>query len=88
MKVARDEHGNIPAYAWPGGYPVIVVMDDGETLCPECANDPSNPVHEGGLADGWRMEATDIHYEGPPEVCAHCNKEIESAYGDPESAIS
>lgn len=80
----RDENGKLPAYAWPGGYPIVYVMDDGETLCPDCVNTEEN-VHEGGNADGWRLEAYDIHYEGPPEVCAHCGKETESAYGDPES---
>lgn len=42
----RDEKtGKLPSYAWPGGYPVFYLMDDCETLCPACANDPKNPIH-------------------------------------------
>ena len=38
----------------------------------------------------YRVAPTDtvaawyVHWEGPPDVCADCNREIESAYGDPE----
>lgn len=77
----RNEDGTLPAYAWPGGYPIYYLADDCETLCPDCANLPE--AHEGGDKDGWRIEAQDVHYEGEPIVCAHCNKEIESAYGVP-----
>ena len=80
----RDENGQLPTYAWPGGYPIVYVMNDGEVLCPQCANDPSNPVHETGEADGWRIEGYEIFWEGPPEQCAHCYREIDSAYGDPD----
>ena len=64
----------------------VHVMDDGEVLCDDCVNDPSNPVHEGGECDGWRIEGSQIHYEGPDEVCAHCGEVIPSAYGDPDTA--
>jgi hypothetical protein len=33
----------------------------------------------------WRCEGVQIHWEGPPESCAHCNAQIESAYGDPDA---
>ena len=80
--------GPIPfadSYAWPGGYPIIYLVDDGDTLCPDCVNDSSNPVHFGGDADGWRVDGRMLHLEGPDECCAHCNRFIPSAYGDPES---
>lgn len=83
-RIHRDEQGKAISYAWPGGYPIVYIMDDGEVLCPDCVNDPANPVHEGGDADGWRVEGSDIFYEGPAATCVHCNKVIESAYGDPE----
>lgn len=72
-KLYRNDDGTLPAYAWPGGYPIIYILADGEILCPACAND----------ANGWRIMGADIHYEGPPELCCHCNAEIESAYGEP-----
>ena len=73
------------AYAWPGGYPIVYIMDDGDILCADCMNDASNPTHFGGDADGWRVEGRDIHYEGSAAVCAHCNTLIPSAYGDPDA---
>lgn len=74
--------GALPAYAWPGGYPLVYIVDDGETLCPACVNDPSTPVHESGIQDGWRLEGLQVHWEGPPEICAHCGATVESAYGN------
>jgi len=58
------------------------VMDDGEYLCVKCIHEPE--VHEGGEADGWRFEGSQVYWEGPPEQCAHCGDTIESEYGDPE----
>ena len=69
--------------AWPGGYPVYAIMDDGEMLCFDCCKDEEN-VHEGGDADGWRFETAEVYWEGSDSYCAHCNKALESAYGDPE----
>lgn len=80
----RDSKGKLPAYAWPGGYPIFYVVDDGESLCPECVNDPSNPVHEDAPNDGWRIVGYDINYEDAQLYCAHCNKCIESAYAEEE----
>jgi len=81
----KSDDGTYLAYAWPGGYPIVYVMDDAEVLCADCMNDPSNPIHGGGEADGWRLDGYQIHWEGAPEVCAHCNKEIPSAYGEPDA---
>lgn len=80
MALHRNDDGTLPAHAWPGGYPIVYLVDDGDILCPACANDPSNPVHEGGDCDGWRLEAAQIHWEGAAEICAHCGAAIESAY--------
>jgi len=43
-------------YAFPGGYQINAIMDDGEMMCHECVCDPSSPVHIGGERDGWRIE--------------------------------
>ena len=69
-------------FAWPGGYQVNALMDDGEVLCHECCSDPVNPVHEDKtLSDGWQFVDSFIHWEGESLYCAHCNKELESEYG-------
>lgn len=72
--------GTLPAFAWPGGYPLIYITADGSTICPDCAN------WEG---ETWNPEqaaiAGDVYWEGPTIQCEDCNADIESAYGDPEA---
>ncbi len=77
IREAKDEHGKLPAFAWPGGYTIGYYTADGDMLCAECAEDPENDA-----------EYIDVYYEGPTEFCAGCNKEIESAYGDPDAEES
>ncbi len=77
----------LPAYAWPGGYPVLYVCSDGGVLCPKCINAELSLV-DAAIRDndrsGWRVVGADVHMEGEPEICDHCGAEIESAYGVPE----
>ncbi len=70
-----EENGRLPSYAWPGGYPLVYVTEDGLTVCPECANEPdtSDPVAYG-----------DVYWEGPLLPCDDCGEMMESAYGDPD----
>lgn len=84
----RDSAGELPAYAWPGGYPIIYLTADGGTLCPACANgENGSEATEDPIQDDrqWLIVASDVHWEGSPEICDHCNAEIESAYGDPDA---
>lgn len=84
-KLHRDSDGTFPSYAWPGGYPVIYICDDGGTLCPACANGQNGSGASPDSNDpSWRLIASDIHWEGPDEYCDHCGEAIPSAYGDPE----
>jgi hypothetical protein len=76
----RNSDGTFPAYAWPGGYPIIYVDGHSEVLCAKCATKEADKEDAGKDAP----VAADIHYEGPSELCAVCNADIESAYGDPE----
>jgi hypothetical protein len=87
MTLHRNDDGKLPAYAWPGGYPIYYVCTDGGVLCPECANgeNGSEASERKDAPHDWRLEGADIHYEGPPLVCDHCGTEIESAYGDPDN---
>jgi hypothetical protein len=84
----NNEDGKLPSYGWPGGYPVLYIAGDCEVLCPACANgengsEATNP--ECADDPQWNVQGYFVHYEGPPEVCAHCSAKIESAYGDPEN---
>ncbi len=77
---AREADGSLPAFAWPGGYAIAYVVDDGELLC---AADATADGHEGGIPDGWRLEgfiSSDWHDIGEGDwVCSHCSKIISEA---------
>lgn len=64
----------LPAYTDLGGYPIIYIANDCETLCGSCA------AHEPTEVTAM------VHYEGHSIFCDECNHEIESAYGVPELA--
>ena len=72
--------------AWPGGYPRYAVLSDGEMLCRDCACENYRAIlystrHD--LGDDWQCVGVDVLWEGT-ESCAHCGKDLESAYGDPD----
>lgn len=72
------------AYAWPGGYPLYFICDDGGALCFACARKEARNVIwslANKCSDGWRITATDVNWEDSELYCEHCNKPIESAYG-------
>lgn len=73
-------------YAWPGGYNVLALMADGETLCHDCICNEKEVFQDDTLhdQDGWRFVGSDVYWEGPIIYCAHCNKALDSEYGDPE----
>lgn len=73
------------AYAWPGGYPLYFICDDGAALCFACGHKEARNILQSihwKQRDGWRVVATDINYEDTDLYCDHCSKQIESAYGD------
>lgn len=68
---------NVPTTAWPGGYPIGYLVDDGEYLCGQCVNDHDNPAHHGGEPDGWRIDGYQVLEGGAADYdgginCAHC----------------
>lgn len=85
MEVSRKP---LDDYAWPGGYPMIYVFKDGGVCCPDCANKNIEDIDANMRGEsrfnshgGWALGGVDVHYEGDPETCDHCGKQIESAYG-------
>lgn len=74
MEAIRFSNGQLPSYAWPGGYPIIYFSADGSEWCPECANQEDADPEIVGY---------NTHLEGEPVICDGCGKEIESAYGIP-----
>jgi hypothetical protein len=80
--IHRNSDGSYPGYTDLGRYPLFYLMDDGEALCPSCANEHRHL--DTGEPDGWHVIGQDVNWEDGELFCAHCNKRIESAYAEPE----
>jgi hypothetical protein len=84
------ESGKVQSYAWPGGYPMYFLMQDCETICPDCVN-ANRKLIDAAFADEdeqWNVIAVDVNWEDGSMQCCNCNKKIESAYGEPEDDAS
>ena len=73
----RLENGQLPAYAFPGGYPLFYLDKENNVLCQKCANE--NDEFAAPLV------AADINYENAQLYCDQCSKRIESAYADDDA---
>jgi hypothetical protein len=77
------------AYAWPGGYPLAIVMADGELMCPGCARGNYNLIADrfvspkgGSDIEQWRAVGIEALYEDAeedPAKCCHCGKAVDKA---------
>jgi len=79
MTLERNDKGKLDAYAWPGGYAIRYLCEDGESVCAKCANERK--------PDEWQGQAPIegyIDWEGPTSQCANCNEDMPTEYGDPE----
>ena len=82
MSIAYDADNKFGSYAWPGGYVLAHLCNDGGCLCAKCANDPKNPVHTDAPDDGWRIVDSFINYEDAELMCNHCGDMIPASHGD------
>jgi hypothetical protein len=71
-------------YAWPGGYPLFAITNDGAALCKHCAKSERSSIGTTTGSDGWTVEALDVNWEDPDLFCDHCGTHIESAYAEPQ----
>ena len=72
-------------FAWPGGYPLYFITDDGEALSFEAVRENIKSViwsmrHK--VNDGWRVIGCEVNWEDDSMTCAHTGEPIESAYGE------
>ena len=79
----------LPAFAWPGGYPLFYLFTDGGCLCPDCANRNVANIDadiRGGRRwnshGGWAICGADVNYEDANLTCDHCHKLIGAAYAE------
>lgn len=72
-------------WAWPGGYPMYFITDDGAALSFDAVRDNyaqcSRSIRER-CSDGWRIVACAVNWEDGELTCDHTGKPIESAYAD------
>ena len=84
----RMDNGKLPAYAWPGGYPIFYIAADNGTICPECANgEDGSECQNPDCQDDkqWALVVYGVNYEDDCLYCDHCNRHIESAYGETDN---
>lgn len=74
-------------YAWPGGYPLYFVTEDGGVLSFKAAEDNRELIESAIVKnddDQWRVIACETNWEDPELICDHTNERIPSAYAEPE----
>ncbi len=84
MEVSRKP---FDSHCWPGGYPLFYLFRDGTVFCPDCVNSEIDTIDadtRSKFGASFELAAVDVHYEGEPLICEHCNADIESAYGSPD----
>ena len=74
QKLADENKGELPSFAWPGGYPIFYLDNENNVLCPECAN--KHDEYNGEII------AHDINWEDKNLYCDDCSKRIDSAYAE------
>lgn len=76
----RDANGvlSLPAYTYPGGYPLLYLDGYHEPLCADCATKAylTEDVDISDLKD--KPHVCTIFYEGESEHCWKCDAEIPS----------
>lgn len=79
---------NSGPYAWPGGYPIYFITEDGAALSYESAKREAKlicqAIRDDDKRGGWRVCAADINWEDAELFCDHSGKRIESAYAEDE----
>jgi len=87
----RRAYRNGP-WAWPGGYPLFFVTEDGEALSFEAVRanlrEVIAAIASRDNSGGWRVIASEVNYEDSALYCAHTGRRIESAYGEDETEES
>jgi len=89
LEMQKECEDTFPSYAWPGGYTIIYVCGDGEVFCGDCVNGENGSEvlnSPFGEDESWDVEDCRTYDEGPSLNCVHCNKELESSYGDPDAS--
>jgi hypothetical protein len=72
-------------FAWPGGYPLYFICEDGGVLSFESARSEFGNIADSirrDISDGWRVVGCDINLEDSQLICDHTGARIPSAYAE------
>lgn len=76
-------------FAWPGGYPCVLLMKDGEVIDAQSAKENYKRIRQAQKNEcPWWIDAewtpieVFVHWEGEALYCAQSGRKIESAYGE------
>ena len=67
-------------FAWPGGYPLVAVTNDGACLCHRCTESERESIGTTTGTDGWNVVGLQVNWEDSQLFCDHCGTRIEAAY--------
>ena len=74
-------------YAWPGGYELYAVTDDGGTLCAPCVVTEWDTITASDPGDGWYIVAWDHTGNTDDGVtCDHCARVVQEPWDDGATA--
>ena len=73
-------------FAWPGGYPMFLICEDGEPLSFDSARKNLREILAAMASrcgdKAWRIAACEINYEDVDLACSHSGKPIPAAYAE------
>lgn len=75
----QGKPGELPAFAWPGGYAMFYLTDGNDTLCAECATAELRRWHSNESDDppvAYGAFGATEDYPDTDERCDNCNKII------------
>lgn len=91
IETVADLKATLRAGQWTdvGGYPLYLVMADGEALSFDAARSEFRSLVDAiwnrtSVIDGWRPVACEINYEDGFLYCSHTGNRIPSAYAEDE----
>lgn len=68
-------------FAWPGGYEIFAIMEDGETLCNKCCEKEQHIIRETHKGSGWNILG--LSHTGEDDgflTCCHCERVIQEGF--------
>jgi hypothetical protein len=64
-------------FAWPGGYELFAVTDDGAVLCFDCCKNEAENITDAFEGDGWFVTGVDSMANcDEPQSCDHCYRVV------------